>query len=74
MRQNFAKTERSDFVEFVNSNLTDYGRPNFAKFNSSDFVEFVQSNSTENGCPNFAKFNSTSSAAKHMSALLRSGH
>ena len=47
MRPNFAKIEWSDFVEFVDSNLTDYGRLNFAKFNSSDFVEFVDSNLRE---------------------------
>ena len=34
MGPNFAKIEWSDFVEFVDSNLTEYGRPNFAKFNS----------------------------------------
>ena len=34
MRPNFAKIEWSDFVEFVDSNLTEYGRPNFAKFKS----------------------------------------
>ena len=53
MRPNFAKIEWSDFVEFVDSNLRDYGRPNFAKFNSSDFVEFLDSNLTEYGRPNF---------------------
>ena len=73
MRPNFAKIEWSDLVEFVDSNLTEYARPNFAKFNSSDFVEFVDSNLTEYAHPNFAKFNSTRSAAKHMSAVSRSG-
>ena len=57
MRPNFAKIDWSDFVEFFDSNLTEYGRPNFSKFNSqrcktyvSDFEERSLSGSRRKFC------------------------